>query len=203
MDQEWIGIQSRGMKQWLDRLHCRTFWDLCQYGVPFPRARFWSVSWTKENRQCRGSRMVAALCPGRSSPGRLWRRLLCAAEWPAALTGPGSPTGYVEGDATGRKIWQLSRAVARIFDDYQVYRPDVLQRWAGPDTWEQEDIASGAAWQAWLWQHLVRDGKPLLAGLDRLILNPGKAPDNANTGGAPADLPVWCVFHAATVSGGL
>ncbi|MDT7856017.1 exodeoxyribonuclease V subunit gamma [Rubrivirga sp. S365] len=58
-------------------------------------------------------------------------------------------------DKTGQTMPLASR-LARLFDDYQVYRPDVLAAWAeGADP--IPDFAHGA-WQAALWRALLADG---------------------------------------------
>lgn len=72
-------------------------------------------------------------------------------------------------DRTGGQTMPLAKRVAQLFDDYQVYRPDVLAAWArgepGPDV-------AHTAWQRALWTRLVTDGRPTLdraAGLLALI----------------------------------
>jgi exodeoxyribonuclease V gamma subunit len=64
-------------------------------------------------------------------------------------------TAYCSDDPDDQKRLQLCQRLARVFDDYQVWRPDVLQRWsAGDDT---KELGPHAVWQARLWRHLVRD----------------------------------------------
>ncbi len=59
---------------------------------------------------------------------------------------------------TGGQAMPLAKRLAALFDDYQVYRPDVLAAWAeGRDP--HPDFAHGA-WQAALWRALRADGEP-------------------------------------------
>ncbi|MGB3545057.1 exodeoxyribonuclease V subunit gamma, partial [Rubrivirga sp.] len=64
-------------------------------------------------------------------------------------------------DKTGGQTMPLARRVAALFDDYQTYRPHVLQEWErGRDP--VSDFSHGA-WQAELWRTLRQDGLPDLA----------------------------------------
>lgn len=49
----------------------------------------------------------------------------------------------------------LAARLARLFDDYQVYRPDVLDAWARGDTHPEDH--EHAVWQAPLWRRLVAE----------------------------------------------
>ncbi len=175
MAAEWIGIQSRGMKQWLTTVLAGHFGICANVEFLFPRQILERIL-----EQAPATQDIKADSrPGLSRGMMTWsimKRLSSPKAWPSTLSGAGGPLGYVADDPEGRKTWQLSRNIARVFDDYQVYRSDVLDRWAVPDTWKQEDAASGAAWQAWLWQDLVQSGRPLLSGLDRLIRSMENAP---------------------------
>lgn len=88
---------------------------------------------------------------------RLWR--LLAGPQAAAAFGPAA--AYCRGDADGRRRLQLSERLARVFDDYQIYRPELLERWnAGDDC---ADAGAHAAWQGRLWRALLADagfGRP-------------------------------------------
>ena len=58
-------------------------------------------------------------------------------------------------DGTGGQAMPLATRLAQLFDDYQVYRPDVLAAWAGGAD-PAPDFAHGA-WQAALWRRLQTD----------------------------------------------
>ena len=78
-------------------------------------------------------------------------------------------------DKTGGQTMPLARRIAALFDDYQTYRPDVLEQWARGDR-AAPDFAHGA-WQAALWRVLRADGPDDLAtifgALERLLERPG------------------------------
>lgn len=62
---------------------------------------------------------------------------------------------YVGDDPKGRdrKRWGLVARLAKLFDDYQNYRVDLLEDWAQGGA---ADLSAGQAWQAVLWQRLVK-----------------------------------------------
>jgi exodeoxyribonuclease V gamma subunit len=67
------------------------------------------------------------------------------------------------------KTFQLSEKIARLFDQYLVYRPEMLMEW-GLDA-EQND------WQALLWKSLAGKGEPLHlarmhASLNTIVASP-------------------------------
>ncbi|MBL8752532.1 MAG: exodeoxyribonuclease V subunit gamma, partial [Planctomycetes bacterium] len=62
---------------------------------------------------------------------------------------------YCADDPDDQKRLQLCLRLAQVFDDYQVYRPDLLQRWANGD--DSRDLGPHAAWQARLWRRLLQD----------------------------------------------
>ncbi|MBX3463795.1 MAG: exodeoxyribonuclease V subunit gamma [Planctomycetes bacterium] len=62
---------------------------------------------------------------------------------------------YCEDDPDGRKRWQLAERLAAAFDDYQLYRSDLLARAGAGD--DLRDQGPHGPWQAALWRALLRD----------------------------------------------
>jgi len=61
-------------------------------------------------------------------------------------------------DGSELKIFQISKRIANIFDQYVIFRPDLLKIWEkGPCTGNIDH----EPWQALLWQRLVRDNGPV------------------------------------------
>ncbi len=88
------------------------------------------------------------------------------------------------------KRYLLARRLARCFDDYQTYRPEMLQAWEQGAP--QAERRRGAAWQAELWRRLraATEASPLPNRLERLHAAladraPGEEP------------PVWAPKRAA------
>lgn len=68
---------------------------------------------------------------------------------------------YLGDKPTPRRQFQLAGRLATLFDDYQVYRCDVLKRWEGG--------ADPGDWQAEMWRRLVKDNPGSYAALFRTM----------------------------------
>lgn len=149
---ETVVVHNPGMAQWLSRqlalsegiaanfrfpLPARLIWDLYQATgeVPPPQDRF--------------SRSVLA-----------WRVAGILPRF-AAHTLFGEIRGYLQDDDDGVKRYQLAGQISEVFDQYLIYRPDLLDRW--------ENEERPQHWQAVLWRELAAGGQPHRARLlDRL-----------------------------------
>lgn len=146
---EVIVVQSRGMATWLEqRIADRNGVSFgCRF--PFPRHLFFEALKAVD---------PAAVPDDAFSPERLvWR---IHAELMRIADGPRDSDrdairGYLENDPVGLRGFQLARRLARLFDDYITYRPDMLLEWeSGGENLPDAD----ARWQAALWQRLVGKG---------------------------------------------
>lgn len=78
----------------------------------------------------------------------------------------GPATDYCKEDHDGRKRLQLCQRLAACFDDYQLYRCDLLTDFAAGNN--HKPLSPHAPWQAQLWRSLLEDaGLPLPAARDR------------------------------------
>jgi exodeoxyribonuclease V gamma subunit len=136
---ETVVVQSRGMQRWLSlRLAERLgVWSNARF--PFPRAFIESVldavlEEPREPREAftreRLTWAIAAVLP----------ELLPRREFAAVRD-------YLRDDTTGTELVQLSRRIAHVYDQYVVYRPELVTRWEGG---EEQD------WQPELWRALIR-----------------------------------------------
>ncbi|WP_305042372.1 exodeoxyribonuclease V subunit gamma [Geoalkalibacter sp.] len=139
---EIILVQSRGMQRWLSLRLAEGFgaWANDAQSFPFPNAFIW---------EC-----IRQVLPGlevRSSfdPGPLTWRILGLI--PRLLERPAfAPVrGYFGSGADPLKSYQFARRLADLFDQYAVYRPELLR------SWDQGAGQGEAAWQAELWRELV------------------------------------------------
>jgi exodeoxyribonuclease V gamma subunit len=89
---------------------------------------------------------------------------------------------YVSDDASGLKRYKLARRIARVFDQYVTYRPELVRSW---ERGAQADLEHEAqAWQAELWRALApRLGDRHVAALELRFLErahaaaPGEFPE--------------------------
>ena len=140
---EVIVVQSRGMARWLS-LQLAGQLGICANCIfPFPNAFF--------------TQTVQASLPDLPDTAAFEREALA---WRIMGLLPDidmpSPAAYLQGD-TGLKLYQLSCRVADLFDQYAIYRPEMLAAWEkGKLCYEK---ASEELWQAQLWRGLVSQGR--------------------------------------------
>ena len=138
---EILVVQSKGMQRWLAmELAARLgIWANCKY--PFPNKVVWDL-------------FLQAL-PELTDASAFSPELLT---WKIMGLLPGfrehrefAPlSSYLEGDGDGLKRFQLAGKIADTFDQYTMYRPEMLLRW---------EEGEGGDWQQLLWRALVQSGK--------------------------------------------
>jgi exodeoxyribonuclease V gamma subunit len=138
---ETVLVPSQGLARWLRQQLARRFDVAAGLALPFPGA------WLRQLDR------TAAADPFDDEVLRLrvWR-LLGA---PAARTRFAAAAEYCADDPDQQKRWQLANRLARTLDDYQLYRPELLERWAAGD--DVNALGPDAAWQAALWRELRHD----------------------------------------------
>ncbi len=153
---EFIGIQSRGMKQWLSQVIAHHFGVCANVRFMFPRQMLEYIREYSCKSQGAGS----------SAPVLLSRDMMVWAVLDALMArglAPDredssfwGPETYLEHDETGTRAMALSRRIATVLDDYQVYRPEMLSAWGRGEN--QEFDAPHVLWQADLWRDLTQKG---------------------------------------------
>jgi exodeoxyribonuclease V gamma subunit len=134
---EVIVVQSKGMQRWLAMELARRFgvWANCDF--PFPNSMV--------------QRLFRALLPevpDRSPFARevmSWRIMGMLSEF-LDLGEFASLKNYLKDDEDGLKLFQLSGKIADTFDQYTLFRPDMMLEW---------ETGRGGDWQEVLWRGLV------------------------------------------------
>ncbi len=137
---ETIVVQSRGMERWISMELARKFGVWGNSRFPFPNKFVWDL--------------FAATMPGVDSSDLFetefltWRvmsqleKLLDQPEFKELQR-------YLAGPSRALKLYQLAGKIADTYDQYTLYRGDVLEQWeAGLDP----------CWQALLWKSLAGEG---------------------------------------------
>lgn len=157
LEDEVIVVQSQGMRRWVTLKLADALGCAASLRMPFPGSF--------------SHRLAGQLAGTGGDPveyeeslfGRAvmtWRLLGSIAEVAKGGRFPMLAAYLRDGDA--RKRYQLCARIANLFDDYQVYRPDVLLRWEAGQL--QAPPARHEEWQAELWRRLCRDApEPHLA----------------------------------------
>ncbi len=143
LDREIILVQSFGMQQWLSLELTRRFgiWTNCYY--PFPNM------FLKElYEECMKELPEESLLFEREM--LTWRIMKVL---PDCLETPGyeSIRSYLKADSGLLRVWQLAVQIANVFDQYCIFRPDMILRW---------ESGHGKGWQADLWRRLTSSVTP-------------------------------------------
>ncbi len=162
---EWIGVQSQGMKQWVSTTLARRF-GICA------NIRFSFLKDMVEQILNAGNNGPETHKPF-TDKVLLYGLMDTLNDLEAAAGEDGgerevfSPilsylaegTGSDPGDSggSGLRQYQVCDRLARLFDDYQVYRPDMLSQWQIPE-YADPNRDPQVSWQAGLFSELVKQG---------------------------------------------
>lgn len=164
---EWIGIQSRGMKQWVTLQVAQKFGICTNMHFLFPRQMVDQILTSLTLSEDIDDQAEAL-----NEDLLFWYVLKLLKKNPT--TGDVfNLDHYIKEDETGKKLYQLSMKIAKVFDDYQIYRPELLIDWQkGRQTVFPEIIKDPVAqWQAKLWHQIVsKECKHHLAAKAHLFL---------------------------------
>lgn len=141
---EVVLVQSPGMAQWLQMELAQSFGIAANIEFPLPASFIWDM-------------FVRVLpdIPAESAFSKASMGWKLMHRLPEMLTQDAfaSLRDYLHDDSDKRKLFQLCNRVADLFDQYQVYRSDWLNRW------EQGELVDGLSdaqlWQSALWRDLV------------------------------------------------
>lgn len=162
-----ILVQSRGMEHWISMGLAKQHGICCNVQFPFPNAFLEDLF-----------RSIAQdfHAPSPFDPGPLTFRLFSLLAKEKIGTGPLG--AYLEGDPTGLKRYQLAARIADRFDQYQIYRPDLIVRW-------DEGVVSGGSdelWQQRLWAEVTeKNDEPNRSARYRMLI------DRLASGDIPVD----------------
>ena len=146
---EYIVVQSRGMQRWVSMELARRFgvWAGTEY--PFPNRLVQQLfDWLglSQPDSARFSREAMCWTCMRILPGMLQRESFTPLR------------SYLRHDRDGLKLFQLSGRIADTFDQYTLFRPDLLE------AWERGGGDSAPDWQPELWRSLVAGGSGMHRG---------------------------------------
>ena len=133
-EKEVVVVQSRGMERWLMLALTERLGVWANPWFPFPRKL---IEWVLDDLEAGQSEDTKAYDRARLK----WTIAELLHEAP-----PRDLAGYLSALGDDDRLLRLSTSVASVFDEYVMYRPDLLARWATKD----EDH-----WQAELWRRVV------------------------------------------------
>lgn len=140
LEPETIVVQSSGMERWVAMELASRLGGWANADYPFPNALVWQAF-----RAVLGNLPTEAeTSPFAAEPLR-WRLLGLL---PTVIGRPECAPlrAYLADDGDGRKLLQLAGTIADTFDQYGLYRPELLLRW---------ERGEGDGWQPCLWRLLA------------------------------------------------
>ncbi len=141
---EIIIVQSRGMERWLSLELARLNGISGNVRFPFPNAFLESLF-----------RAVSGEDPTEPSPfdvDVLTFRIMALIDEHSNRSDFETLRNFLTEDPRGDKRYQLCRKIADRFDQYLVFRPDLIERWEAG----QIEHSKHHRWQAMIWRELVR-----------------------------------------------
>jgi exodeoxyribonuclease V gamma subunit len=143
MTPETIIVQSRGMERWLSMELARLNGISANVRFPFPNAFLESAF-----------RAVADVAPTTSAfdPDATAFRIMGLIDAHSRRPEFDSLRHYLAEDPQAVKRYQLARKIADLFDQYLVFRPEMIARWEAG----QNEPSEHHRWQALLWRELAR-----------------------------------------------
>ena len=141
---ETIIVQSRGMERWLCMALAQHNGISANCHFPFPNAFLEDI--LKKLRPD-----LPDLSP--FDPEIMTFRLMKIIPHCTGLKGFENLKAYLAEDRNHLKLYQLAGRIADLFDQYQVFRPQLLFQWEK----SLEEKRTPDVWQARLWRELARD----------------------------------------------
>lgn len=181
LEQETVVVQSQGMRRWVtlqmaDRLGC-----VGSLVLPFPAGFIHDLA-----RRVDPSRTTRDAEEAFSRDTLAWRIEARLRELPDGAVY--EPLRSYLGATDDRARFGLASRIADRFDDYQLYRADLLAAWErGTDTPDSEH----ARWQAALWRALCQDAGPAPAHAGARLRHLIEVLDGATPRGLPTRVTVF------------
>ena len=149
--EEQIVVQSLGMERWVSNELAVRQGCVASVAFPFPAAFCQKVA--RDLYRADPSHPTELLAPGFDAAALSWR-LFELLDDAALLADPAcAPLRRYLTDAAAPKRFGLARRIANQFDDYQLYRSDVLLAWEEGAV--PADASAHERCQAFLWQRLT------------------------------------------------
>ncbi len=156
---ETVLVQSKGMQRWISMSLARHNGICANMAFPFPNA-FLEETCTK---------VIGAPPPGHPfDPCWLTFRIMALLNAMADQNAFKPVRNYLAGQGSELKRYQLSRKIADLFDQYLVFRPDIIAQW---EKGRESDPAPDHAWQAILWRRIKTEiDRPHRSDLQKELL---------------------------------
>ncbi|MFH1102345.1 MAG: exodeoxyribonuclease V subunit gamma [Pseudomonadota bacterium] len=147
-----IIVQSKGMERWVRMALARINGICANISFPFPKA-FLEGLYRKF--------IVDVSSRDPFDPDVMVFRIMSLLPERIRERGFESLKNYLEGGSDSFKLYEISQKIAGLFDQYLVFRPEMIFRW---------ESGKESHWQAVLWRDLTSSGNPHQAMLHRRLI---------------------------------
>jgi exodeoxyribonuclease V gamma subunit len=158
LEREVIVVQSRGMYRWLTLELAKQLGIAATIATPFPGTFCRALAERIEGRLLAGpaERYEIATPSAFDREILAWRIFRLLGHGTSEVRGPAAT--YTKDDPDQRKRFQLATRLAERFDEYQLYRSDLLLAWErGEQPIGDASRRDTATWQAAIWRELVAE----------------------------------------------
>ncbi len=163
---ETIVVQSKGMQRWISMALARRNGICANVTFPFPNAFLETTFSNVTGKTPESSMLDSDVLTFRIMT--LLRKLKDRAEFAPIRR-------YLTDAPPTLKLFQLSKKIVDVFDQYLVFRPDIIMAW---EKGRKDAIPREHLWQYVLWNKIYGDSDELhRAGLQRVLIERLAAPD--------------------------
>ena len=163
LQNEIVIVQNRSMERWISMQIARRLGVCANVRFPFPRAFLYEIL----------AKLTGAAPGDEYEPEIMTWRIMKIL--PESLSRPvfGSLRRYLADDPAGLKRFQLAARIARVFDGYLIFRPDLITAWERGDSGTEDEL-----WQAELWRMMLKEGDTghLIAHREKILQQLRAAP---------------------------
>ncbi|OGV46792.1 MAG: exodeoxyribonuclease V subunit gamma [Lentisphaerae bacterium GWF2_44_16] len=149
LEKETVIVQSQGMEHWLRLRIAAANGISANIDFPFPKAFIYGIFKEIED--------LPEISPF-SPEAMTWTLMKIL---PEHLENRGFEIlkNYLDGDRNGIKSYQLCSRIAGLFDQYQIYRPDIIMIWNSGGIMPED--FQHAIWQSELWRQISSENSPV------------------------------------------
>lgn len=157
-DDETIIVQSLGMERWVRQQLATRRGCAASLAMPFPAGFCRTLADTLQRDAAFAGHAPTPLDTRFEEAALTWRLYAALGEPELLQHAACEPLrAYLQG-ADDRKRFGLARSITARFDEYRLYRPEVMLAW---EDGRLTTKSAAEAWQAVLWCHLLRGERPM------------------------------------------
>lgn len=157
-DDETIIVQSLGMERWVRQQLATRRGCAASLAMPFPAGFCRTLADVLQRDTAFGGQAPTPLDTRFEEAALTWRLYAALGEPELLQHAACEPLRAYLQDADDRQRFGLARSITARFDEYRLYRPEVMLAW---EDGRRTTTSPAEAWQAALWCHLLGGERPM------------------------------------------